>query len=163
MSEVLVTSIVTPIGPFSVAAVDGVVIESTFGSAKRLRNKGRTVYFIPGVTIPIRRYFSGDHKALDSIAVRIEGSGFRTKVLKEMRRVRAGKVTSYKALAARAGSVNASRAVGSACATNLIPLIIPCHRVLPTSGGVGNYGYGVKRKKWLLNFESVSEPRARRQ
>lgn len=162
MSEVLITSIVTPIGPFSVAALDGVVIESTFGPSKRLRNKGRTVFFIPGVSIPIRRYFSGDHMALDSIPVRIEGRSFKAKVLKEMRRVRAGKVTSYKSLAAKAGSARASRAVGSACATNLIPLIIPCHRVVPSSGGVGNYGYGVKRKKWLLEFEAVSEKRVRR-
>lgn len=162
MSETLITSIATPIGPFSVAVLDGVVIESTFGSSKRLRNKGRTVFFIPGVSIPIRRYFSGDHKALDSIPVRIEGTSFKTKVFKEMRRVRAGKVTSYKLLAEKAGSAKASRAVGSACATNLIPLIIPCHRVLPSSGGVGNYGYGVKRKKWLLEFEGVSEQRVRR-
>lgn len=100
--------------------------------------------------------------ALDSIPVRIEGRSFKAKVLKEMRRVRAGKVTSYKSLAAKAGSARASRAVGSACATNLIPLIIPCHRVVPSSGGVGNYGYGVKRKKWLLEFEAVSEKRVRR-
>ena len=162
MSEILVTSVATPIGPFSVATLDGVVIESTFGSPRRLRNKGKVVFFIPGVSIPIRRYFSGDHGALDSIPVRIEGSSYKTKVLKQMRRVRAGTVISYKSLAAKSGSTRASRAVGSACSTNLIPLIIPCHRVLPSSGGVGNYGYGVKRKKWLLEFEGINEQRVTR-
>jgi methylated-DNA-[protein]-cysteine S-methyltransferase len=67
-----------------------------------------------------------------------------------------GATVSYGALAARAGSPNAARAVGSACATNPIPLIVPCHRVLPGSGRLGNYGLGgpdIKRQ--LLELEGA--------
>lgn len=155
MSEILLTSITTPIGMFSVAVESGKVIESTFGSTRALRNRGRKVNFIPGVSIAIRRYFSGDHRALDSIAVDARVNGFRGKVLKEMRKIRPGKTLSYKSLAIKANSPGASRAVGTACATNPIPLIIPCHRVVPSSGGIGNYGYGSEKKEWLLEFEGA--------
>lgn len=155
MSEILVTSISTPIGPFSVAVQSGMVIESTFASTRALRSKGRQVNFIPGVSIAIRRYFSGDLRALDSIPVDTQMGGFRGKVLKEMRKIKPSKTLTYQSLASKAGSPRASRAVGSACATNPIPLIIPCHRVVPSSGGVGNYGYGSDKKEWLLEFEGA--------
>lgn len=155
MSEILLSTITTPIGPFSVAVESGTVIESTFGSARALKSKGRKVNFIPGVSIAIRRYFSGDFHALDSIPIDPKVNGFRGKVLKEMRKIRPGKTLSYQSLAAKAKSPRASRAVGSACATNPIPLIIPCHRVLPSGGGIGNYGYGSDKKEWLLDFEGA--------
>ena len=155
MSEILLTSITTPIGPFSLAVESGVVIESTFGSTRSLRSKGRKVNFIPGVSIAIRRYFSGDLSALDSIPVDPRSNGFRSKVLKEMRKIKPSKTLSYQSLASRAGSPRASRAVGSACATNPIPLIIPCHRVVPSQGGIGIYGYGSDKKEWLLEFEGA--------
>jgi methylated-DNA-[protein]-cysteine S-methyltransferase len=72
-----------------------------------------------------------------------------------MRRIPVGKVMSYKELAKRSGSEDASRAVGSTCADNQIPLIIPCHRVLPSDGSIGHYGYGAKKKRWLLEFEGA--------
>lgn len=159
MNSILVTTIATPIGPFSLAVESGKVIESTFGSTRALRAKGAKVNFIPGVSIPVRRYFSGDFKALDAIEVALPSSGFRGKVLKEMRKIKSGKTLTYQALAAKSGSQRASRAVGTVCATNPIPLIIPCHRVLPSYGGVGNYGYGSEKKEWLLEFEGAIEPR----
>ena len=161
MSEVLLTTIQTPIGPFSIAAKQGRVIESTFGTVKGLQNKGRQVSFIPGISIAVRRYFSGDHKALDSIPVELDVDGFRGKVLTQMRKIRPGAALTYQALARKAGSPRASRAVGSACARNPIPLIYPCHRVLPSSGGIGNYGYGSEKKRWLLEFEGAIEPTSR--
>lgn len=155
MSEILLATVTTPIGPFSVAVESGMVIESTFGGTRALRSKGRKVNFIPGVSIAIRRYFAGDFRALDSIPIDPRVSGFRGKVLKEMRKIKPGKTLSYQALASKANSPRASRAVGTACATNPIPLIIPCHRVLPSNGGTGKYGYGSDKKEWLLEFEGA--------
>jgi methylated-DNA-[protein]-cysteine S-methyltransferase len=64
-----------------------------------------------------------------------------------------GEVVTYGALAARVGSPRAARAVGSACATNPIPILVPCHRVVPGSGGIGSYGGGPERKRALLALE----------
>jgi methylated-DNA-[protein]-cysteine S-methyltransferase len=64
-----------------------------------------------------------------------------------------GEVVTYGALAARAGSGKAARAVGTACARNPVPLVVPCHRVVPGSGGIGSYGGGRERKERLLKLE----------
>jgi methylated-DNA-[protein]-cysteine S-methyltransferase len=55
----------------------------------------------------------------------------------------------------RSGHPRAARAVGTACARNPVPLVVPCHRVLPSSGGVGQYGGGVARKLALLELEGA--------
>ena len=64
-----------------------------------------------------------------------------------------GKTVSYGELAARAGNPKAARAVGTACARNPIPIVVPCHRVLPGTGALGNYGGGPERKRALLELE----------
>jgi methylated-DNA-[protein]-cysteine S-methyltransferase len=82
--------------------------------------------------------------------------GFRREVLETLHReVARGDVITYGALAGRSGHPRAYRAVGTACARNPVPLVVPCHRVLPSSGGVGNYGGGVPRKLALLELEGV--------
>ena len=83
--------------------------------------------------------------------------------LNVMARIPYGQTVSYKEFAALAGKPNASRAAGSACARNPIPIIYPCHRVLRADGSLGNYGGGdmtspkdpanLARKDWLITFE----------
>ena len=89
-------------------------------------------------------------------------SGFRKKVYAQLNRIPRGQVTTYGAIAKKLGSKRYSRAVGTAVATNPISLIIPCHRVLPSSGKVGNYGMpgrdpteGGPIKRALLEREGV--------
>lgn len=72
-----------------------------------------------------------------------------------MRKVPVGKTWSYSDLAKRAGSASAVRAVGSACATNLIAAIVPCHRIVKSGGSLGNYAYGIEVKEWLLKHEGA--------
>ena len=72
-----------------------------------------------------------------------------------MRKIKAGKVLSYADLAKRAGSPDAVRAAGSACAKNAIAVVVPCHRVVKTGGALGNYAYGLEVKEWLLRHEGV--------
>ena len=69
------------------------------------------------------------------------------------REVGAGQVVTYGSLAARAGRPRAARATGTACARNPVPIVVPCHRVLPGSGGIGAYGGGPERKRALLELE----------
>lgn len=64
---------------------------------------------------------------------------------------------SYGELALKSGFPRASRAVGSVCAKNAIPLIIPCHRVIASGGKLGSYAFGVEKKRWLLEFEGALE------
>ena len=62
---------------------------------------------------------------------------------------------SYGELAARAGSPNAARAVGTVMANNEVPIIIPCHRIIKSGGAIGAYGWGVSKKIWLLEHEGA--------
>ena len=82
-------------------------------------------------------------------------SDFRRAVLEALTEVRPGEVVTYGGLAGRAGRPRAARAAGTACATNPIPLVVPCHRVVPGGGGVGNYGGGPHVKRALLELEGV--------
>ena len=106
-----------------------------------------------GLTVLIRSYFDGDLSALDKIAVSQPGGPFKQRVWAGMRKVKPGKPESYAQLAARADNPAAVRAAGSACATNRIPLIVPCHRIVRTGGALGNYYYGPDIKAWLLEHE----------
>lgn len=80
---------------------------------------------------------------------------FRRRVLDELAKVPSGEVVTYGGLAARAGRPGAARAAGTACARNPLPLVIPCHRVVPGSGGVGSYAGGAHRKRALLAMEGA--------
>ena len=82
--------------------------------------------------------------------------GFRRSVLEILHdQVPFGQVTSYKELAQRAGHPRAHRAVGMAMATNPVPIVVPCHRVLRTGGALGGYGGGLDMKLHLLHLEGA--------
>jgi O-6-methylguanine DNA methyltransferase len=90
--------------------------------------------------------------------VHIDLSGlteFQKKILNTLRLVPRGEVLTYKELALLAGRPKAIRAVGNTMARNPVPLLMPCHRVVPSTGGVGNYGLGVLMKRALLTREGV--------
>ena len=94
---------------------------------------------------------------LADIPVSIEGSPFRLQVLEALRRIPPGETRTYGEVAKQIGRPNAARAVGSACASNPVPIIVPCHRVVPSGGGLGNYSAtgGVATKKRLLQKEGA--------
>ena len=80
---------------------------------------------------------------------------FEQKVLRKLLEIPPGEVRSYAWVARETGSPAAVRAVGNACARNPVPFVVPCHRVIPSSGGVGNYGFGEAMKRELLAGEGV--------
>ena len=101
-------------------------------------------------------YFAGRRQRFDlPLDLRL-ARGFRRHVLEELRDVRFGTTVSYSDLARAAGSPRAVRAVGTACATNPIPIVIPCHRVLRRDGSLGGYGGGPEVKRALLDLEQRS-------
>ena len=101
-------------------------------------------------------YLEGEPLDLDMpVDLSLVHSPFRRKVLEKLEKVPRGKVVTYGGLARRAGNPRAARATGTACATNPVPLVVPCHRVVPSGGGVGSYGGGPELKEWLLKMEGA--------
>lgn len=82
--------------------------------------------------------------------------GFRREVLRATARIPYGRTASYREVATAAGSPNAFRAAGSALATNPLPIVVPCHRVLPSGGGLGDYRGGSEMKARLLGLEGAA-------
>lgn len=102
----------------------------------------------------IDRYFSGVPMEF-TLPVDLKGTVFEMKVWRAIRAIPRGRTLSYKELALRAGSPAASRAAGSACGKNPVPLIIPCHRVVGSNGSLGGYTGGLEIKKMLLKIEGA--------
>jgi len=80
---------------------------------------------------------------------------FRRRVLRAIARIPYGQTRSYTEMARRAGNERAVRAAGTACGSNPLPLVVPCHRVLRTGGALGGYGGGLPMKEGLLRLEGV--------
>jgi O-6-methylguanine DNA methyltransferase len=83
----------------------------------------------------------------------LKGTPFQKKVWSALARIPYGKTRSYKDIARIIGHPRAFRAVGSANGSNPVPLILPCHRVIESDGGLGGFGHGLKVKRQLLDFE----------
>jgi methylated-DNA-[protein]-cysteine S-methyltransferase len=99
-------------------------------------------------------YFAGRRASFDvALDLQLARGEFRRLVLAQLREIPYGETWSYGELAAAAGRPTAIRAAGTGCATNPVPLIVPCHRVLRTGGALGGYIGGVERKAWLLEHE----------
>ncbi len=84
------------------------------------------------------------------------GTAFQQKVWAALREIPSGKTRTYSQLAGAVRKPLASRAVGSACGANPIPILVPCHRVLPTAGGLGGFSAGLEWKRRLLGLEGVA-------
>jgi methylated-DNA-[protein]-cysteine S-methyltransferase len=100
-------------------------------------------------------YFSGDSAALDGIDVELNGTPFQRRVWEALRGVPAGTTVSYAEIARRIGSPAAVRAVGAANGANPIAIVVPCHRIIGSSGSLTGYGGGLDRKQWLLRHEGA--------
>ena len=107
---------------------------------------------------PVRRelgeYFEGARRDFDlDLDWSLTAPGFRRRVLQECARIPFGATSTYKRMAVAAGSPRAFRAAGGALGSNPIPIVVPCHRVLASSGGLGGYTGGLERKRTLLSIE----------
>ncbi len=101
-------------------------------------------------------YFGHDRRSFDIPLDWRLATGFRREVLRATEAIPYGQTASYRDVATRAGSPGAVRAAGSALATNPLPIVVPCHRVLRTGGGLGQYRGGQAAKAQLLHLEGVA-------
>ena len=104
----------------------------------------------------IEEYFAGRRRRFDLPLDFQLSHGFRRTVLSHLTEIDYGKTASYAAVAAAAGNPKAVRAVGSACATNPLPVVVPCHRVVRSDGSVGQYAGGADAKRALLKLEGAA-------
>jgi methylated-DNA-[protein]-cysteine S-methyltransferase len=101
----------------------------------------------------LEEYFAGTRKEFD-LPLHLSGSDFQVQVLKELQHIPYGETTSYGEIAKRIGRPKAMRAVGAANGRNPIPIIIPCHRVIGSSGDLTGFGGGLDTKEALLRLEA---------
>lgn len=98
-------------------------------------------------------YFAGSRRGFDVPLDLQLAHGFRRQVIEHLRDIGYGRTASYAVVAAAAGSPRAVRAVGTACARNPLPLVLPCHRVVRSDGSMGQYAGGTDAKRTLLDLE----------
>jgi methylated-DNA-[protein]-cysteine S-methyltransferase len=152
----------TPLGPM-LAAVDehGALVRLSFRDGEYARDPLAGL----GATTPdaercaavveqLDAYFRGERRDFD-LPLALRGTPFQQRVWDELRRVPYGETVTYRELAARAGSPAAPRAAGRANATNPLPVVIPCHRVIGTDGSLTGYAGGVHFKRALLVLEGA--------
>ena len=110
----------------------------------------------------LKDYFAGTSAEIDELSFDMRGAPFELRVWEALRGIPAGKTTSYGAIATALGSPGASRAVGAANGANPIAIIVPCHRVIGSTGSLTGYGGGLDRKTWLIDHERRwrTEPQA---
>jgi methylated-DNA-[protein]-cysteine S-methyltransferase len=154
----------SPVGPLVLATTPAGLIRISFDGDMGMLDDlaaqvSPRVLEAPAQLDDVRRqldeYFAGTRRVFDLSIDRSLSSPFYRRVLEALFDVPYGQTVHYVDLARVAGSPSATRAVGTAMRTNPIPIIQPCHRVLPADGTLGNYAGGVDRKQALLALEGA--------
>jgi methylated-DNA-[protein]-cysteine S-methyltransferase len=144
----------SPVGPLVLTERNGRLVRLSWGT----RAEGRTTPLLQRAAQQLADYFSGDRKIFD-LPLAPDGTAFQRRVYAAMSEIPCGRTRSYGEIAADLGSV--ARAVGGACGSNPIPIVIPCHRVLASGGRLGGFSGGPSRdraldtKRWLLRHEGA--------
>ena len=154
----------SPVGPLLLAATPSGIVRVAYADEDEVLEDLAThvsprVVQLPGRLDGLRRqldeYFAGRRRHFEVPIDRQLSHGYRRTVLEALSEVPYGHTVSYKDLAERTGNPRATRAVGTAMATNPIAIVVPCHRVIRTGGALGNYGGGIATKAWLLQLEGA--------
>jgi O-6-methylguanine DNA methyltransferase len=165
-SSVAVRQIETPIGPMTIGATDHAVVLADFTERRMMpaqlaavrRRFGPTVAgsssLLDRAERQLREFFDGRRTGFE-LPIDLPGSAFQERVWTELQRIPYGATISYGELAARVGVPRASRAVGRANGSNRLAIIVPCHRVVASGGGLGGYGGGLPAKRLLLDLEQA--------
>jgi methylated-DNA-[protein]-cysteine S-methyltransferase len=165
--DVAVTVVDSPVGQLLLAATDEGIVRVAFDVedhelvlaqlAETISSRiveRRSDPALAAATTQLDAYFGGERSAFDvPLDLRLTKGPFRREVLGLLQQIPAGQTRTYAQLAVESGRPNAVRAVGSGCATNPVPVLVPCHRVLRTGGELGGYLGGTARKRWLLDHE----------
>lgn len=158
----------SPFGPLTVATTDrGLVLlaypeRSLDELLARLADEvSPRVLEAPARLDPVRReldqYFEGRRREFETaVDLRLVRGEFSAAILRATAAIGYGETASYRDVAERAGNVKAVRAAGNGLGANPVPIVVPCHRVVATGGGLGGYTGGVERKRRLLAIEQAA-------
>ena len=151
------TEISSPIGPITLAAVDG-VLSGVYMEAHRHAPGFETLgerddEVLAEAVRQLGAYFAGELTIFDLPLAPAVGTPFQRRVWAALTEVGYGETASYGELAAAIGQPTASRAVGMANGRNPLSIVVPCHRVVGSNGKLVGYGGGVERKRFLLDLE----------
>ncbi len=129
-------------------------IENDYGEkiSDFIKDDFRIIRSSSQVETQLKEYFEGVRKEFE-LKLIMDGTPYQQRVWKELLKVPYGETVSYGELAKRIGNPKGARSVGMAVHFNPIGIIIPCHRVIMSSGEIGGYASGGYRKKWLLRHE----------
>jgi methylated-DNA-[protein]-cysteine S-methyltransferase len=171
MSTVAWTVTGTPIGPLLLAATAEGVVNVVFHADERTARRAvarladrfgsepveaSEVPLLAEAVRELRGYFAGTLRAFDVALDWSLSAGFNRRVLRELATgIPYGTVVGYQDLADRVGEPGAARAVGAAMGSNPLPVLVPCHRVVESDGGIGGFGGGLETKRALLALEGV--------
>ncbi|HZA60589.1 MAG TPA: methylated-DNA--[protein]-cysteine S-methyltransferase [Actinomycetota bacterium] len=156
----------SPLGPLVAATTPRGLARLAYGEEERvLEELARTVSprilqaptRLNAVRRQLDQYFAGRRREFDLDVDLALVHGFSRRVLRATARIPFGDVRTYAQVASRAGSPRASRAAGNALGANPVPIVVPCHRVVHSGGGLGGYTGGLDRKEYLLALEGVIE------
>jgi methylated-DNA-[protein]-cysteine S-methyltransferase len=165
--DVAYRTVDSPVGPLLLAATDAGLLRVAYaaenhdGVLQTLAEKVsprilKAPARLDNVARELEEYFAGQRRAFDlALDWRLSG-GFRSIVLHQLPGIGYGETASYSTVAGLAGSPKAVRAVGTACATNPLPVIVPCHRVVKADGSLGGYLGGIEAKRTLLTLEAAA-------
>jgi methylated-DNA-[protein]-cysteine S-methyltransferase len=123
---------------------------------KDIERATRDKAYFKSVQEKVSSYYKGKEADFSDVPVDISGlGGFTKRILKECRKIKPGQTLTYSQIAAKAGSDKGARPAGNALASNPLPLIIPCHRIICANGNPGGFSGqgGKKTKRKMLNFE----------
>ena len=147
----------TPRGLVRLAYEDGRLDDVLDGLAGRISPRiVEAPARLDGARRELDEYFTGRRRDFDIPIDWTLTGGFVRRVLEATARIPYGETLSYRDVAERGGNIRATRAAGNALGANPMPVVIPCHRVLRTGGGMGGYTGGLERKRFLLDLEGVS-------
>lgn len=150
------TVVGSPVGSLTLVAADGVLAgvymeQSRYPATPELLGEEDPRAFTE-VADQFAAYFDGRLRVF-TVPVTLVGTPFQQRVWAALREIPFGETISYRELAERIGQPTASRAVGLANGRNPINIIVPCHRVVGSSGSLTGYGGGLHRKRHLIDFE----------
>lgn len=167
LADIAYRTLDSPVGPLLLAATPAGLVRVAFDregfdtvlqtlatkvSPRILEAPGR----LDAVATQLDEYFAGTRRSFDVPLDYALSSGFRQTVQHYLPHIAYGRTQTYKEVAAHVGNPAAVRAVGTACATNPLPVVVPCHRVLRTDGGLGGYLGGLDAKTTLLTLERAA-------
>lgn len=152
----------SPIGILTIRGnehvVTGIDLPGTRAAAKRSQSASKeTSGPLTSAVRQLEEYFAGKRTEFD-LPLDLHGTAFQREVWLALAEIPYGKTVSYAELAEMVGRPGAYRAVGQANGSNPIPIVLPCHRVVASGGGIGGYGGGLTMKRRLLALEGLIWP-----